>query len=124
MTKVRKLPDSELEIMQIIWSLDAPVARNTIEEHIAQKHPMAQTTLLTLISRLNKKGFIRADKNGRSSEYTPLVSKNDYLAYESSDFFDKVCGGSINAFASALMESSLSDEDIAELRELLSKGEL
>ncbi|MBQ0079806.1 MAG: BlaI/MecI/CopY family transcriptional regulator, partial [Eubacterium sp.] len=55
--KIKKLPDSELEVMQVIWDCEAPVARTTIEEKMSEIHPMAQTTMLTLISRLIKKGF-------------------------------------------------------------------
>ena len=122
--KIRKLPDSELEVMQAIWSYDAPVLRKTIEEHLKDIHPMAQTTLLTLLTRLSEKGFIRIEKNGRSSCYYPLIKEQEYLADQSNRFFNKLCGGSISTFANALCDSGLTKEELAELRELLERGEL
>ena len=64
---IRKLPDSELEVMQAVWACEIPVNRKKIEEHLKDKHPIALTTLLTLLTRLAEKEFIRIEKAGRSS---------------------------------------------------------
>ena len=119
---MRRLPDAELEVMQAIWASRAPVARADIEEILFKTHPM--TTLLTLLTRLSEKGFIRIEKVGRSSRYTPLVSQEDYLSAQSKRFVDKLCGGSIPTFAAALCNSGLTKEELAELREMLERGTL
>ena len=71
--RIRRLPDAEQEVMQAIWACAAPVARIDIEEILFQEHPMAMTTLLTLLTRLSEKGFISIEKSGRRSYYTPLI---------------------------------------------------
>ena len=121
---IRRLPDSELEVMQAIWACKAPVARSDIEDILFQTHPMAMTTLLTLLTRLSEKGFINIEKVGRSSRYIPLVSQEDYLSAQSKRFLDKLCGGSISTFATALCNSGLSKEELAELRDMLERGTL
>ena len=121
---IRRLPDSELEVMQTIWACKAPVARTDIEDILFKTHPMAMTTLLTLLTRLSEKGFIRIEKVGRSSRYIPLVSQEDYLSTQSKRFVDKLCGGSISTFATALCNSGLSKEELAELRDMLERGSL
>lgn len=120
----RRLPDAELEVMQAVWDCAPPVTRAGVDEILRKTHPMAQTTLLTLLTRLAEKGFISIEKNGRRSEYVPLVSRQDYLASQSRRFFDKLCGGSVSAFASALCDGGLTKEEIAELRRLLDEGAL
>ena len=120
---IRRLPDTELEVMQALWASDTPVLRTQLEERLAQTHPMATTTLLTLLSRLSEKGFVRVDKEGRKSLYAPLVTREDYLAAQSRSFIQKLCGGSLSTFASALCDSGLSKEELEELRELLKEGE-
>ena len=120
---IRRLPDTELEVMQALWASDTPVPRAQLEERLAQTHPMATTTLLTLLSRLSEKGFVRVDKEGRKSLYAPLVTREDYLAAQSRSFIQKLCGGSLSTFASALCDSGLSKEELEELRELLKEGE-
>lgn len=121
---IRRLPDAELEVMQAIWACNSPVVRVDIEEHLKDTHPMAMTTLLTLLTRLSEKGFIQIEKVGRSSRYIPLVSQKDYLAEQSKRFVDKLCGGSISTFAAALCNSGLTKEELAELREMLERGTL
>lgn len=121
---LKKLPDAELEVMQQLWSLEAPVPRAALEEAMAKVRPLAQTTLLTLLSRLADKGFVRVEKRGRSSVYTPLVSREDYQARQSKRFVDRLFGGSMSAFASALTASGIPREDLDELRRLLEEGKI
>lgn len=121
---IRRLPDAELEVMQAIWACKPPVARTDIEEILYKPHPMAMTTLLTLLTRLADKEFITIEKNGRRSYYTPCISQEDYLAAQSKTFFEKLCGGNLSTFANALCGSGLSKEEIAELRTLLERDEL
>ena len=122
--RIRRLPDAEQEVMQAIWACQVPVARTDIENILFKEHPMAMTTLLTLLTRLSEKGFIAITKNGRRSYYTPLISQEDYLASQSKTFFEKLCGRSISTFAAALCDSGLTKEEIAELRSLLERDEL
>ena len=121
---IKKLPDTELEVMQAIWACEIPVSRMDIDAILKEKHPMALTTLLTLLTRLSEKGFIKIEKKGRSSRYYPVVSQQEYLAQQSNRFLHKLCGGSLPVFATALCDSGLTKEELAELRSLLEKEEL
>ena len=121
---IRRLPDAEQEVMQAIWACTSPMARTDIEEILFPEHPMAMTTLLTMLTRLAEKGFISIEKQGRRSLYTPLISQEDYLAAQSKTFFEKLCGRNISTFAAALCDSGLTREEIAELRSLLERDEL
>lgn len=121
---IRRLPDAEQEVMQAIWMCEAPVARADIEEILYQEHPMAMTTLLTLLTRLSEKGFISIEKVGRRSYYTPCISREDYLASQSKTFFQKLCGGNVSIFANALCDSGLSEDELEQLRTLLERNEL
>lgn len=121
---IRRLPDSELEVMQALWDCNPPVTRSDVEAKLSSAYPIAQTTLLTLLSRLGEKGFVRVEKSGRNRLYIPLISRADYLAAQSSRFFRKLCGGNVSAFASALCASDLTEEELAQLRELLERREL
>lgn len=121
---IRRLPDAELEVMQAIWACTPPVARADIQELLKDTHPMALTTLLTVLTRLSEKGFLRIEKAGRSARYIPLISQHDYLAQQSNRFLHKLCGGNLSTFASALCDSGLSKEEVAQLRDLLERGML
>ncbi len=59
---MKRLPDSELEIMMIIWELDKPVTRAEIEEKMAPGRKLSPTTILSFLSRLQEKGFLAMEK--------------------------------------------------------------
>ncbi len=122
--KIRRLPDAELEVMQALWQCKIPAARTDIEEILFVIHPMAMTTLLTLLTRLNEKKFISIEKNGRRSYYTPLITQEEYLASQSRTFFEKLCGGNISVFANALSSSGISRDELAQLRALLESEQI
>lgn len=124
MKEIKRLPESELEIMQIIWNETAPVSRKTIEEALEKSHPLAPTTILTLLTRLCDRGFLSLQKDGRTNLYIPLISEREYLASESRSFLDRLFGGSVAGFATALCDSGIGKEELEELRRLLEKGEL
>ena len=124
MKNMKRLPESELEIMQIIWKEETPVSRITIEHSLQEKHPLAPTTILTLLTRLCEKGFLSLKKDGRSNLYEPLITEREYLACENRSFLDRMFGGSIAGFATALCDSGIKKEELEELKRMLEKGEL
>ena len=124
MKEIKRLPESELEIMQIIWRETAPVSRAVIEHTLNEKHPLAPTTILTLLTRLCDKGFLSQKKAGRTNVYEPLITEKDYLASESRLFLDRLFNGSVANFAVALCDSGIKKEEVEELRRLLEKEEM
>ena len=121
---IRRLPDTELEVMNAVWACTCPAARADIEAVLNREHPMAATTILTLLQRLTDKGFLHIEKQGRINCYTPLIQKHDYLAAQSKRFVEKLCGRSMGTFAAALRDSGLTHEELKELRSLLEEGKL
>ncbi len=119
MSDIKRLPDAELEVMQALWSLGGEGRSRELEAVIGEKHSMAITTLLTLLGRLENKAFVEVRKEGRSGVYRALVSESEYLASQSRLFVERLCRGSMTAFAAALAGSGISDEDLEELRRLL-----
>ena len=116
---IKKLPDAELSVMQAVWACEKEATRQEIESHLGKNHNQALTTLLTELSRLADKGFLKVTKNGRSNLYRPLVARDEYLAAQSKSFVDTLCGGNMSVFANALCDSGISKEDLAELTQLL-----
>ena len=121
---IRRLPDGELEVMQALWDCGGPASGADLEERLRATHPMALTTVLTILTRLGEKGFVAAERSGRRRAYRPLISRSDYLAAQSGAFFRGLCGGSVSTFAAALCDSGLSREELDELRTLLEEGRL
>jgi predicted transcriptional regulator len=91
---IDSLPESELEVMQSIWSLAAEgepcLSAGVIMKKFPALNRLKLTTVLTLITRLQMKGFITSEKQGRSNCYTPLIEENEYKRFAAEDFLEKV----------------------------------
>ncbi len=123
-TNTCSLPDAELEIMQIVWSCEPPVARSTIEEKLSEQKHLAPSTILTYLTRLCERGFIKVEQQGRKNLYTPLISRKGYLSGESRRMLDRLFGGSLSDFAVSLCDSGIKKEEIESLRSMLEDGSL
>ena len=120
---IQKLPDAELDVMLALWDIKAPALRCDIEKALDETHPMAHTTLLTLLSRLGEKGFIEIKKEGRASTYSPLIKKDEYLSMQGENFFSKICRGKLSDLATALSATGITQEDFLELKKLIEESE-
>ena len=115
---MKRLPESELEIMMIIWRHDGPVNRMEIEEHL--KKDVAAPTILSFLNRLEAKGFVSVEKIGKVNWYTPLVKEEEYLQKESKTILQKMYRNSLKNFVTALYDGDgLSAQDMEELKEFL-----
>lgn len=79
---MKRLPDTELEVMKALWDAGADVPRAVLDQALAP-FQWASNTVNTYLSRLAEKGFVSVRREGRSNLYTPLVSQEDYLAFDS-----------------------------------------
>ncbi len=71
------LGDLEREVMEVMWA--RPTSALTVRE-VAEYFPdHAYTTILTVLTRLNVKGFLQESKQGRLNTFTATASKEDYI---------------------------------------------
>lgn len=117
---MKKIPDAELELMMIIWDADKPVTRVEIEEKLSEDRDVLPNTILALLTRLEKRGFLKKERDGKINHYSALVDKEPYLKETSQGILNKMFKGSLKNFAAALYDGEeLSEEDAAELMEFL-----
>lgn len=115
---MKRLPESELEIMMIIWKYNRPVNRMEIEEHLEKD--VAAPTILSFLNRLEARGFVSVEKVGKINWYTPLVKEEEYLQKESRNILQKMYQNSLKNFVTALYDGGgLSSQDIEDLRKFM-----
>lgn len=114
-----KLPKTEHQVMKYIWDQNkSSVASKEIVNYMAKKHFWLKGTTGKVLSRLAEKEFLKSEKDGRNTIYTVLVDKEDYIKFETKEFFSFVHDNSLSSIVSALGEcDSIDDEDIKELEE-------
>ena len=120
----QRLPDSELDIMLVLWNGTPPMTRPEIEKVINKKKNLAPTTILSLLTRLEAKKFVEVTKQGKMNLYTPLVSQSDYQANESQSVLEKLYGNSLKKFVTSLYQGKkMSSEEVQDLSNFLKELE-
>ena len=108
--------------MKALWALGNDTPRSALEQALAD-FSWAANTINTYLSRLTEKGFLSIRKEGKSNLYTPLVSREDYLAFDSRSVLSRLYGSSPTTFLAALARNGLDRRDVDQLRPLLDRLE-
>lgn len=117
---IKRLPDSELGIMMVIWEAKEPVTSAYLMERLAGEKDWAITTVLNFLARLVERGFLKVEKHGRINLYSPLVAEKDYIEIESRSFLERMHKSSLKSFVAALYDGyKITDEDAEELKQYI-----
>ena len=114
---MKRLPDTELEVMKALWATGPDTPRATLEERLAP-FGWAANTINTYLSRLADKGYVAVRKAGKSNLYTPLVERETYQSFDSRAVLDRLYGSPRN-FVAALAREGLQKEELEDLQALL-----
>jgi len=111
---MEKLTKAEDQIMRIIWKLEKCLVRDIIEELGDPDIP--HSTVSSVVRILEKKNFVNHKAYGRTYEYFPIVSKEEYSKKEITGFLGKYFKGSAKRMVSFLVkEKDLSLKDLSEV---------
>lgn len=100
--QIKPLTRVEEDIMQIIWRLQRCLVKDIIETLGQEDIP--HSTIASVVRILEKKGFVGHKAYGKTHEYFPLVSKEDYTQQGLSAMLDKYFDGSSKKLVSFLVE--------------------
>lgn len=123
MKKLKRLPDSELEIMQAMWGEMPPVTAVMLMEVLNKgEKTWKLQTVHTLLGRLEERGFLKSEKKGKERYFTPLVEREEYLSFETKNFVDKYYRGKkLNLISALYQGEELTESERKELKEWLDK---
>lgn len=114
------LSKSEEELMQILWKKETAMMKDLLEAYPEPKP--ANTTIATLLKRIQDKGFIDYKQVGRSREYFPLVEKKRYFSKQVNGIIKKFFNNSASQFASFFTEeTNLTKKELEELKTIIDK---
>lgn len=116
------LSDTERDVLKALWEQGPCPVRGLLEHFSEQGRQWAYTTLQTLLTRLNAKGYVESEKVGPSLAYRAAVSREEFLQERLSVLANDVCDGVSSPLVLALVEGGkLSQTEIGKLRDLLEK---
>ena len=113
-----KITDSELEVMKLLWCAKDALAVTAIREHLQESKGWEPATIKTLIARLVSKGAVRQEKRN-VYYYSPVITEKDYSSWATKDLITRIYNGKARDLVASLVSSEgLSQDDIAELRDM------
>lgn len=117
---MKKLSDTEFEIMQLLWNCDQTLTSNQILEMFKEKRDWKLASVMTVLSRMAEKGFVNCDRSTRTNYYEAIISENEYKTKVSENLLKKMYNSSVKDFIACLYQGKkLSSKDIREIREYL-----
>lgn len=70
--------------MELLWHADEPLSAYDLQERLPENgeaaRPRAATTVLTVLSRLERKGFVERDRTARPHRYRAVASREEHMA--------------------------------------------
>ena len=122
MSEFRKASETEMEIIQVLWELNAPATTSELllffNEQRAKNWKIQ--TLSTFLSRMCEKNLITSSRHGRGYIYSPAITYEGYKQGAVKNLLDDAYGGSAKNFLAALYnDGKLSDNEIKELKNWL-----
>ena len=117
------LTNSEWYVLDCLWER-SPMTVMELVAALGDRLGWAKSTTITTLRRMEDKGLIHCNLEGRAKHYAPAVQRDQAARGETRSFLDKVYQGSVGLMVSALaQDKALSKAEIDELYEILRRAE-
>lgn len=115
--------DLELQVLSVLWERGPRTVREVLEAMPDGKE-RAYTTVLTVLQGLERKGLVRHEQEGRQYVYHAMATRRSVLRPRLRRLVQQVFGGNPSAVLQQLLDQpDVTDQDVAEMRQLLSDHE-
>lgn len=113
------LTDLENEVMQAVWA-KAPCSVEAVHQVVARKRNIKETSVRTLLRRLEQKGYLRHEEDGRAYLYRAAEPARSVAARAVRQIIDRFCRGSVEELVSGMVDAKvLSQVELASLEEVV-----
>ncbi len=125
MTQPGKKPLGPLEyaVMQIVWERRQATAED-VRLELQQEQEIKESTVRTVLKRLEEKGYLDHDVDGRTFIYRPRVQPENVASKQVRGIIDKLCRGSVENLLVGMVDDELiTPAKLRELAERIAKAE-
>jgi BlaI family transcriptional regulator, penicillinase repressor len=106
------LTELENEVMQVVWDT-GPCPVEAVHQVVSRKRNLKETSVRTILRRLEQKGYLRHEEKGRAYVYRAAETARSLAARAVRQIIDRLCQGSVEELVSGMVEAKV-----------LSKGEM
>ena len=119
-----KLHPGQYEVLRTIWEIGPPGATTLqVWEHISKNRSIVRTTVLNVVDKLEKRGWLTRQQIDGEWHYWPTARKEEIEASVAEDFLASFFGGSASELVVSLVgESKISATEIERLKDVLEQA--
>lgn len=122
MKRPRTLGELEQQVMDYIWS-KGPVTAQDCREALAKRRPMKDSTVRTVLRRLEEKGYLSHRVERRTFVYRAAQARRHVAARAVGSIIDRFCGGSVEQLLVGMVEKDvLGRRELQQLARKIAEG--
>ena len=100
------LGELQREVVQVVWA-HAPVTAEVVREHLSR--PLKESTVRTVLRRLEEKGYITHTVDGRTFVYDTAAPRGQVAARAVRRIVDWICNGSVEEVLVGMVDQNMID---------------
>jgi len=118
------MSDAEQEVLQALWKHGPGIVRD-IQAFLAEAgQDWSRSTVITLLQRLEKKGYVASDKSGHAFVFRPAVTREDVGRQRLLEVAEELFEGDPAPLLLAFAEKHrFTDEELQQFREMIREAE-
>jgi len=118
---MEELTKAEERIMQVLWKLQKAFVKDIIDELEEEPKP-PYNTISSIVRLLEKKGYVNYKAYGKTYEYFPAITKDEYAKTTFSKLFSGYFDNSPTSLLSFMVkEEKLREKDIEEIKKIINQ---
>ena len=104
------LTELENEVMQVVWNT-GPCPVEAVHQVVSRKRKLKETSVRTILRRLEQKGYLRHEEKGRAYVYRAVETSRSLAARAVRQIIDRLCKGSVEELVSGMVEARVLSKD-------------
>jgi len=112
------LSDLEKTLMDIVWKCGSATAAD-VQEALAPERPLKDSTVRTVLGRLEEKGYLRHEVQGRTFLYSGVEPPRNVAVRAVKQILDRFCHGSVESLLTGMVDDEVVDPE--ELQRIASR---
>src|ERR1035441_3278392 len=115
------LTDLENAVMRAVWDAE-PCTVETVHVAVSRIRRLKETSIRTLLRRLEQKGYLTHEEKGRAYVYRAVEPARSLAARAVRQIIDRFCRGSVEELVSGMVDAkALSEVELDKLAEAVRK---
>lgn len=114
------MSDAEREVLKVLWDHGPKTVREVLDLLSDQGQEWTRSTVITLLQRLEKKGYVDSDKSQFAFVFQPVVSREEVMHARMVELAGELCEGDALPLVLAFAERHrFSADDLERFRKMI-----